>query len=466
MSDENCGNYSTKRPRPSKTSSPEVVDLTDEPAPPATGSASRNSLRDVINLDSSDEDEPVRIDRAKHAVRRAPQHPSRRPWHPPQHPPLQQTHAVTVQPHPPQHQPRHPPQHPPQHQPLPAPEADPGAGAGIFKLPALDGECETLRTGRIRTWTLRPSRSVECTPAEQHFRFVESAFCRGGGTASAIHAIEYTINPPLLRRWLAKKEKYDQRFGRKNHTILFAFHGTKPGNVPAILRDGFRISMVGSTTDAGFFGRGIYFSEHFGMSAGYNRGNHKMLLCKLLLGKPYNMRGQMQNGCDLKPGYTSHVSDPSGSEVIIFDEAAMLPVCAVSMKANGGARGGGPFGSMAGMMGSMAAGAAPGGGESLKGMGSGGVPPPGGAGLPGLPAGLFGGASPAAMGMLGGMAPGHAVSTPPAYFPTFPGAGHVLGGGGGGGGSGAGGAGSARRREREDEEAELRRVVELSKTEF
>ena len=89
--------------------------------------------------------------------------------------------------------------------------------------------------------------------------------------------------------------------------------------------------QVGSSTDAGYFGAGIYFSEHFSTSAAYNTAGKKMLLCKLLVGKPYNMQGRVQSGSRLKAGYTSHVADATGSEVVIFDEAAMLPLFAVNM---------------------------------------------------------------------------------------------------------------------------------------
>ena len=44
-----------------------------------------------------------------------------------------------------------------------------------------------------------------------------------------------------------------------------------------------------------------------------------MFLCKLLVGKPF--LAPLQQGRGLQAGYTSHVSDASGSEVIMFDEA-------------------------------------------------------------------------------------------------------------------------------------------------
>ena len=102
-----------------------------------------------------------------------------------------------------------------------------------------------MRHQRVRRmWTLRASRSTEDTPEEQHYRLAESAFCRGGGQATQIAAIEYHFNPELEAQWHAKKTEYDARFGPGGHTILFAFHGTRKTNVQSILQDGFKVSKV------------------------------------------------------------------------------------------------------------------------------------------------------------------------------------------------------------------------------
>ena len=192
-------------------------------------------------------------------------------------------------------------------------EAAAGVGVGVSGRPLLPGEQEARRRLQRRTWTLRASRSTEDTPEESHFRFAESAWCRGGGQAAQIESVEYHFSPQLEAAWHAKKAEYDARFGAGKHTILFAFHGTRPANVKPILSDGFQVSKVGSTTDAGFFGAGIYFSEMLQMSLAYNSGNRGMFLCKLLVGKPYLCH--QQNGRGLEPGFTSHVSDAGGSEV-------------------------------------------------------------------------------------------------------------------------------------------------------
>ena len=204
------------------------------------------------------------------------------------------------------------------------------ASRGVSGQALLPGEKEARQSKTVRKWTLNASRSTEGTPEESHFRFAESAWCRGGGAAAQIASVEYCFNPTLEAAWNKKRQEYDAKFGKGNHTILFAFHGTKPANVDSIIAGGFKLSKLGlNTGNTGAYGAGVYFSEQLATSHGYNSGNNGMFLCKLLVGKPYQTRAQTGRG--LEPGYTSHVSDPNGGEVVIFDEAAMLPVYIIRM---------------------------------------------------------------------------------------------------------------------------------------
>ena len=74
-------------------------------------------------------------------------------------------------------------------------EAATGVGLGVSGKPLLPGELEARQFHRRRTWKLTASRSTEDTPEEQHYRFAESAWCRGGGVANQIAAIQYHFNP-------------------------------------------------------------------------------------------------------------------------------------------------------------------------------------------------------------------------------------------------------------------------------
>ena len=66
-----------------------------------------------------------------------------------------------------------------------------------------------------------------------------------------------------------------------------------------------------------------------------------MLLCKLLIEAPFCSNQSLHTavgtsvGCGLKPGFVAS-SDPRGTEVVIFDERAMLPLYVVNMKKAGG----------------------------------------------------------------------------------------------------------------------------------
>ncbi len=280
----------------------------------------------------------------------------------------------------------------------------------------------------VRRWPLSRSRDFEgvsgegsgnTDPSDLHFRAAESQFLRTAPPGQyEIVRVEYVCNPALADRFERKRRDYDARFNG-NHTKLLAFHGTSLKNVDGILKNGFKLSKVGSTTDAGFFGAGTYFSEHASMSIAYCRGSSQMLLCRLLLGKPYLMK-TMKTGCKLASGYTSHMSSKDGQEVVMFDEAASLPVYIVHFKPRRQQWSGGGGG----------------GGDGLAGLGSGG---PGPEGADDIMGGMMGGAM---GGMLGGMmaalGTGVTMFAPPPtnaggpgsapYHSAFEGEGRTLGG--------------------------------------
>ena len=196
----------------------------------------------------------------------------------------------------------------------------------------LPGESEARRRGARRRWVMRPSRSIDDDdgPHEAHLRTVESAFCRAGGRAERIASVEYHLNPEQEARWHAKRAEYDRQYGRGGHTILYAFHGTPEKNVESILRGGFDLSYVGSTTDQGLFGAAIYLSELASHAALYNAGSGRLLVCKVLVGRPFV--SYLVEGCSLEPGFTCHVSGPDGAHLAIFDVAAALPLYVLNLR--------------------------------------------------------------------------------------------------------------------------------------
>ena len=230
---------------------------------------------------------------------------------------------------------------------------------------------------------LRPQRAHTGTAGEDHFRRAESQFFRmlgGVPTAGVVkpEAVEYCYAPPLVAAYEAKRAAFDAQYGRGGHTEVLLFHGTpKDANVESVVTGGFDLSKVGSTSDAGYYGAGIYLSEMTSMSLEYAQNCGKMLMCRVLLGKPFLVGDPDGNVHDLhgKPcvrGYDSHVLDLHFSEVVIFHSAQILPCYIIHLKppapavaaAFGGAfamgmppaggaiaaaGGGGPLGGVAGM---------------------------------------------------------------------------------------------------------------------
>jgi len=137
--------------------------------------------------------------------------------------------------------------------------------------------------------------------------------------------VEYAVNPEIVKKFDEAKLKLAKRHGFLPESMkpVYMFHGTSESNMENILKTNFLISKVGSTTDLGWYGRGIYFSEFPGTSISYSRGNPWLLLCAVFVGKTFKMT-QIETGCALKEGYDSHISG-DGSEVIIFDTDCILP---------------------------------------------------------------------------------------------------------------------------------------------
>lgn len=91
------------------------------------------------------------------------------------------------------------------------------------------------------------------------------------------------------------------------------------------MKSGFKLAAVGSSTDPGWYGAGIYFSENTRGSQVYDKAGKRLLLCQLLLGKPLQLTAiERMNGAPCKAGFTSH-NMGNGAELVMFDMAAILP---------------------------------------------------------------------------------------------------------------------------------------------
>jgi hypothetical protein len=150
------------------------------------------------------------------------------------------------------------------------------------------------------------------------------------GQSRKITQIDYIYQPLLVKAFDNKLAEYDKKYGVGKHHQLLAFHGTKQEHIDSIIKTGFKLNKVGSVTDSGYYGAGIYFSELAATSLAYAKCK-KLLLCKVLPGLSLKLTAaQLMNGAPCKAGYDSHGVDAcacceSFAELVIFDEAAMLP---------------------------------------------------------------------------------------------------------------------------------------------
>jgi hypothetical protein len=204
-----------------------------------------------------------------------------------------------------------------------------------------DAAMKASRTPKLeagKRHVLKPVRNYDPDSAEQVlYRMAESQFLRmlanrGGTGTSTISQIEYYVDPQLERAFEEKKREYDRVYGAGKHESRLVFHGTRSESIDSIMTGGFQLAKVGSTTDSGWYGAGIYFSEQTAYSQAYDKAGGRLILCQLLLGKPHQLTAaQRCDGAGCKAGFTSHVVD-DGAEVVMFDMAAILPTYIVHYK--------------------------------------------------------------------------------------------------------------------------------------
>ena len=125
-----------------------------------------------------------------------------------------------------------------------------------------------------------PTRSVDpSVPENREFREIEGYFLRmkqvstnnkqqqsshllsASGYSDHIASIDFVKNPILEKKFEAKKMEF-----RKHNIpsdVVFAFHGTKPGNVESIFKENLSIIRRAA------YGGGYYFSEFPGFSLAY-----------------------------------------------------------------------------------------------------------------------------------------------------------------------------------------------------
>ena len=125
-----------------------------------------------------------------------------------------------------------------------------------------------------------------------------------------------------------EEQRSDFQSKRIPTETVLAFHATRDrSTVEKIVRDNFDLAFIGSQTDAGWYGRGFYFSEFPAVSQGYGSN---MLLCKVLPGKTFDLTvTDRMDGQRLKQGFNSHrvAGDANGygQELVIDNPRQILP---------------------------------------------------------------------------------------------------------------------------------------------
>ena len=191
-------------------------------------------------------------------------------------------------------------------------------------------------SGGVVRYDLFPKREFDPNDEMQmHFRIAESQFLRTQHLSSVSNPIkfehklikvEFVVNPRLIKAF----EDQEAEFKLKGvpHKTVLAFHGTKSrAAAEAIVENNFDRDRIGSATDAGWYGKGHYFSEFVDTSMSYGGGTN-MLLCRLLPGKEYDTERRM-DGQPIKDGYNSHRvaknADGCANELVIDNSKQILP---------------------------------------------------------------------------------------------------------------------------------------------
>ncbi|XP_041366331.1 uncharacterized protein LOC121381203 [Gigantopelta aegis] len=195
----------------------------------------------------------------------------------------------------------------------------------------VEGEEAALEGDKTVYFTLEAERVYkEGSAAQIHFRLAESQFYRLTSGPSAqiyrVSKVEYVVNPKTQKLFKEARETLKKTRGEEYSYPVLAFHGTQQNNITPICETGFKVpgdTDFKHSTDTGWFGKGVYFSEFPGYSIGYIKGATKLLLCQVLTGKVFQCT-KVITGAALTKGYDSHTS-PDKKELVIFKSAHILP---------------------------------------------------------------------------------------------------------------------------------------------
>ena len=193
------------------------------------------------------------------------------------------------------------------------------------------GKLESAAT-EFQHYHITPKREISLDdPLEHHFRMAESQFNRMGRRQYKVESVDYYINPPVLEKFNQMQASMESKYGKQTteSKFILGFHGTKVDNIEAIVKENFDVSKA----DTCLYGVGIYFSEFPHVSIGYARGANKLLLCKILPGRSFDV----SVSCNMQPlqaGYDSHRvqkdDKDNGWAIVIANPDQILPCYVLS----------------------------------------------------------------------------------------------------------------------------------------
>lgn len=159
-------------------------------------------------------------------------------------------------------------------------------------------------------------------PPEQMKRFLVDGL---GKVRTA--TVKSVINPVLCARFEHAWKELREKRPEMQIVPSVAYHGTSTEGVKGISQTGFLLSKLAANTgNRGFYGAGIYCSQHIQTAMAYCRVGAQLLVCAVLMGKIKKV--QPCTGAPCAEGYDSH-EDPSGNEWVVFKEEYILPTYVV-----------------------------------------------------------------------------------------------------------------------------------------
>ena len=161
-------------------------------------------------------------------------------------------------------------------------------------------------------------------------------------TQFILRYIESTRNSNVKIRRIFKLKREDEKNNLENYSNRYLlWHGTSTENLVSIMARGLVISPTESKPNGNRFGKGIYFSDSFAISAGFSNGvkcTNKskayyrcyILLCEVGIGRVKELRTSYETLDTLPDGFDSVKAlgqyEPDQSKQLIMTNGSVMPL--------------------------------------------------------------------------------------------------------------------------------------------